>query len=77
MQAVGSILQNYDTDQKFPLYGFGGTERNAAEVMHCFALNGNIFNPEVMGIDNCISAYQASLQRYSLFGPTWFSSVLN
>lgn len=23
IRAVGSILQNYDTDQKFPVYGFG------------------------------------------------------
>jgi len=24
MRAVGGILENYDTDKKFPLYGFGG-----------------------------------------------------
>jgi hypothetical protein len=56
MRAVGSILQNYDTDQKFPLYGFGGrlkgiTGKNAS---HCFALNGNIFDPEVAGIEACV-----------------------
>ena len=51
--------------------------RNDDEVMHCFALNGNIFDPEVIGIDQCINVYQSSLQRYQLFGPTWFSSVLD
>lgn len=24
INAVGNILQNYDTDKKFPTYGFGG-----------------------------------------------------
>ena len=50
MQAVGAILQSYDTDQKFPLYGFGGKLLDSKAASHCFALNGNIFDPEVKTI---------------------------
>ena len=50
MQAVGHILENYDSDQKFPLYGFGGKLKDGTAASHCFALNGNIFNPEVATI---------------------------
>jgi len=52
MRAVGHILEHYDSDQKFPLYGFGGKLKGAPnKASHCFALNGNIFDPEVAGID--------------------------
>jgi hypothetical protein len=47
MKTVGSILENYDSDKKFPLYGFGGVCPMDNKASHCFALNGNIFNPEV------------------------------
>jgi len=39
IRAVGHILQNYDTDKRFPVYGFGGKVNG--QVSHCFALNGN------------------------------------
>lgn len=62
MRAVGSILQSYDNDQKFPLYGFGGRQKGAGKkASHCFALNGNIFDPEVAGIEACVQTYGKSL----------------
>lgn len=39
IRSVGNILQCYDTDKKFPVYGFGGKVNG--QVSHCFALNGN------------------------------------
>ena len=39
IRSVGSILEKYDTDKKFPVYGFGGKVNG--QVSHCFALNGN------------------------------------
>ena len=44
IQSVGNILQCYDTDKKFPVYGFGLKVRDAAgqsTVSHCWPLNGN------------------------------------
>lgn len=39
IRSVGHILQYYDTDKKFPVYGFGGKVNG--QVSHCFPLNGN------------------------------------
>ena len=72
MQAVGHILENYDSDQKFPLYGFGGKLKGAGVASHCFAMNGNIFNPEVPTIANCVEVYRNSLIGADLYGPTHF-----
>jgi len=55
--AVLSILENYDSDQMFPLYGFGGKVPDCKQVSHCFALNGNIYAPECNGMKGVMSAY--------------------
>ncbi|KAG0316913.1 Copine-8 [Dissophora globulifera] len=75
IRSVGSILQNYDTDKKFPVYGFGG--RVNGQVSHCFALNGNPQYPEVDGVDGILAAYWHALQYAELYGPTNFSPVIN
>jgi hypothetical protein len=51
ISSVGSILEVYDNDRNFPVYGFGGIPRFMDEyaVSHCFALNRNRSNPEVYG----------------------------
>lgn len=55
--AVGRILENYDSDKMFPVIGFGGRIPMLLDkTSHCFALNGNIFNPEVPGIDGVINS---------------------
>jgi hypothetical protein len=76
LRALGQILENYDTDKRYPIYGFGGKLPGQHSVSHCFALNGDIYNPEVQGIEGCIRAYQSSIHKCGLFGPTHFSSVL-
>ena len=50
LSACMSILENYDDDKNFPVYGFGGKIPGCKQVSHCFALNGNIFDPEVHGV---------------------------
>jgi len=58
IKSVGGILQYYDTDKQIPVLGFGAAiapYTNTAN--HCFALNGNIFDPEVDGIDGVLAAY--------------------
>lgn len=44
-----SILQEYDADKQFPVYGFGGIPPGALDVDHCFPLNLNPSSPEVAG----------------------------
>lgn len=50
IKSVASILVPYDTDQMFPVFGFGGKFRHNGEVSHCFPLNFNPQNPEVFGL---------------------------
>ncbi|KAG0203302.1 Copine-8 [Mortierella sp. GBA30] len=75
IRSVGNILECYDTDKKFPVYGFGGKVNG--QVNHCFALNGNPQYPEVDGVDGILAAYWHALQFAELYGPTNFSPVIN
>ena len=74
---VGTVLQYYDTNKLIPTFGFGGIVPPMTErASHCFAINGDIFDPECNGIDGVIEAYQNSLQKVELYGPTYFSKIL-
>lgn len=44
---------------------------------HCFALNGNIFNPRVDGLEQVVTTYQQALSNAKLYGPTHFSPILS
>jgi hypothetical protein len=64
----------------YPLYGYGGKlpgAPGANPVSHCFALNGDIFYPEVNGIQGVLNTYFASLKKIGLYGPTHFSGILD
>ena len=56
IKAVGEVLQYYDADKEIPTYGFGAKIGDNT-ISHCFALNGNIFEPECNGIDGVLDAY--------------------
>ena len=56
MSVVGGILQYYDNDNKYPVYGFGAKLPPYHNIVsHCFALNGNFFDPEVAGLEEVIN----------------------
>lgn len=74
IDAVGGVLQYYDTDKRFPCWGFGG--RVNGTVSHCFPLNKNVSNPTVEGIHGIHFAYSQSLYSVELYGPTWFAPVV-
>jgi hypothetical protein len=50
LRSVGGILQYYDHDKSIPAYGFGAAV-HGFDTYHCFAMNGNCFNPECDGIE--------------------------
>lgn len=43
---------------------------------HCFALNGDIFDPEVDGLDGVIESYKNALKNVNLYGPTNFAPII-
>ena len=62
----------YDYDQKFPAFGFGGKFFGNPKVDHCYPLNGNPEDPEILGIDGILQAYRNVLNNTELWGPTHF-----
>jgi copine 1/2/3 len=76
--AILSILGNYDSDNKFPTFGFGAKVKpDDDEVQHCFSLNGNSKMPGIVGLDAVLETYR-SIFRSGLVmsGPTVFDQVI-
>jgi len=74
---VGNILQYYDSDKQIPTFGFGAqVPPTTNRASHCFALNGDIFDPEVDGLDGVVQAYQNALKNVNLYGPTNFAEII-
>lgn len=61
----------------FPVYGFGGKVPGGRDqVSHCFALNGNIFQPECSRTEGVLTAYYKAVEKVELYGGTHFSGIL-
>ena len=77
IKTVGEILKHYDSDQKFPVYGFGAKlPPYHTYSSDCFALSGDFFTPEVEGIDGILDSYTRALQTVKLHGPSRFAPLL-
>ncbi|OHT07774.1 hypothetical protein TRFO_23876 [Tritrichomonas foetus] len=74
IQAVGEILCPYDSDQLFPVFGFGA--KIGGQIQHCFPLTFNPQAPCVHGLDGIMGAYQNALQQVVLSGPTLFAPTI-
>ena len=57
---VGQVVEPYDSDKLFPVFGFGGIPRHLGinGVNHCFAMNGNPQNPDIFGIQGIVDTYR-------------------
>ena len=75
IQSIGHILQEYDSDKMFPVYGFGG--QVGGRVSHCFPLTFDPAHPEVHGVENISAAYVNSFNYVRLSGPTKFGEILD
>ncbi|XP_058195699.1 protein BONZAI 1-like isoform X2 [Rhododendron vialii] len=73
---VGEVLQFYDSDKRFPAWGFGARPIDGP-VSHCFNLNGSSNYCEVEGIQGIMTAYTSALFNVSLAGPTLFGPVIS
>lgn len=59
-------------DRVGPLWMAGPT---LMPVSHCFAVNGDPANPEVVGVQGILEAYARCIRSVNLAGPTIFSQV--
>lgn len=57
---VGMVIEPYDNDKNFPVFGFGGIPRHMGinSVSHCFAINGNAGDPNIWSVPNIVSTYR-------------------
>ena len=70
--AIVSVLAKYDSDQSFPVYGFGA--KYAGEVRHCFQCGPE---EEVKGVSGVLDAYhQVFASGLVMSGPTVFTEVI-
>lgn len=76
---MGYVIEPYDNDKMFPVFGFGGVPHhcNIRQVNHCFPLNGNINNPEINTIDGIVKEYRNTLEHIELSGPTFFAPMMS
>ncbi|KAL0005769.1 hypothetical protein SO802_013330 [Lithocarpus litseifolius] len=73
---VGEVIQFYDSDRRFPAWGFGGRTCDGT-TSHCFNLNGSAGAFEVEGVEDIMAAYSSVLHNVALAGPTLFGQVIN
>lgn len=76
IMAVGEILAPYDSDNNFPVFGFGAKIPPTFAVNHCFPLTFNPANPEVFGVQGILNSYHTALQSITLYGPTNFAPTI-
>ena len=79
--SVGKILEPYDTDKLYPVYGFGARLKNAQTGAyeqvsdHCFPVYAG--GQEVQGVDGILRAYHDVIHNVLFSGPTLFGPLLN
>ncbi|GFN92619.1 copine-7 [Plakobranchus ocellatus] len=57
ISAVGTVLQDYDADKRFPAYGFGAKIPPNMEASFAFPLTFNFSNPYCEGLQHVLDAY--------------------
>jgi len=73
--SVCKILENYDSDQMFPVNGFGASPAPGESTSHRFSCDPE--GGEVSGLDGILNAYRSTVQRVRFSGPTLFAPMLH
>jgi len=60
---TGDVIQDYDADKKFPVYGFGAKPSTDELVNQYFPINYNEDNPACDGIEGVLKAYHEALGK--------------
>ena len=73
IMACGNILCEYDSDQMFPVYGFGAKVNGSVSM--CFSLNMQA-DPEIHTISKILEEYRKNVPNLHFWGPTNFAPVI-
>ncbi len=75
IEACGNILASYDSDQKFPVWGFGADRVKGYDKL-CFPINFKS-DPEIYTIKGVIEEYHKCLKQIDLYYPTRYSNSIS
>jgi vacuolar-type H+-ATPase subunit F/Vma7 len=75
IRAVGGVIEAYDKDKKFAVYGFGARIGQDRQVSHCFPVYGG--ESIVQGVEGVIHAYRDCVNAVELAGPTYFKHLID
>ncbi|BHF72303.1 hypothetical protein SprV_0401536700 [Sparganum proliferum] len=76
IQAVIEILQEYDSDELFPAYGFGIRAAPEGKITHTFPLTGDPNNPSCKGVSGVLAAYNRVASDVRGTAPPNFSPLI-
>jgi hypothetical protein len=80
IKAIGDIIESYDSDKVYPLYGFGALlpEGNGkfSQVNFCFPLPVN-GEPEVQGVEGILQAYDTAMPTLYFSCPTFVAEIID
>jgi hypothetical protein len=80
IEAIGAIMEPYDSDKKFPIWGFGGFGSFGGKPKHCsHCFDLSTTGEEVHGSKGLLDAYSESFTAeygLNLYGPTNFQPVI-
>ncbi|KAA3682293.1 uncharacterized protein DEA37_0013266 [Paragonimus westermani] len=76
IQAVMEILQEYDSDQLFPAYGFGSRLSSGGKLSNKYPLSGDTNNYFCKGMAGVLEAYRRSFEAVHISGPVCFSPII-
>eukprot|EP01040_Poterioochromonas_malhamensis_P007714 gene7715-8332_t len=79
--SVGQVLEPYDHDKEYTVYGFGARIKDSAgefgaTAEHCFAIVPG-GGAQVHGVDGILKAYKESVTNVIFSGPTLFTPVIS
>lgn len=73
-----SVMEAYDQDMMIPFLGFGAKLPPFYSISSsCFAVNGDIFNPESHGTMGLLDTYAKGIMKLQQHGPSQFSGVID
>lgn len=73
-----SVMEAYDQDMQIPFLGFGAKMPPFYTVASsCFAVNGDIFNPESNGTTGLLETYAKGIVKLQPHGPSAYSGVID
>ena len=75
---LGTLMKYYDNDNRIPCIGFGGKLPPYYNVIsHCFALNGNFFDPTIDGLENIVKTFRQKTKEIRQHVSSIFVDIIN